>query len=207
MIKKCLMIKSRLLVPLVFLCILSLQGCAASQHEYRAYTVNNSDWKLLEDCGYESCYPLVDFLTGKDIAIRAVLTKINISGYFVMISITVYNGHRQEIINSSDHLYEIKPSDISIEIDNKKIAYKVASKPIFYNSNPSRVLIGPELLDTYRIDKMNNYSFVFEYPITQNEDIVMKFNDAFKLNGKKMEVPTIYFKKNQDKPKKAGTYR
>jgi hypothetical protein len=175
------------LLQIIILSVICLQNnsCATQEKEYRANIYDNSNWSMFEDCGYEGCYPKVDFIKQNGLIIRIELDKINLSQYIARIMFVTNN-----------YLLEINPSNISIETDSlltNSIKLLGSNK----NRKPDYLLNEQSLSGTYKTNDIQNILVVFNYSSAKDGMFKLKFNDALMLNGKVIMVPTVYFKKTR----------
>lgn len=163
--------------------IFPIIGCAAQQKEFRAFIDNNTEWKLVESCGYEGCYPKVDFLTYKDIALRIEFDTIDHKYNVVRI-----------IFESGANSLTFSPYKIYTEVNGIQVINKV-----LYSSNPNRKsdYLSSEqgLSDDHAISGAKGYLIILNFPVTQKEVVTIKLNNALRLNGKQLNLPAINFKR------------
>lgn len=162
-------------------------GCAARQKEIRAYIEENPIWKMVENCGYENCLPMVDFLTGKDISTRLEFFKDQRNQFFVV---------HTEFTTVQDK-FEFNPSAVKIKLSNGETLKPkgfTCSQTVFdlhyLRSNPS--LQGP-----MHVREGDCFLLFFDRPVPQvEEELVMNIDEALTANGRSIDVPLIYFRKN-----------
>jgi hypothetical protein len=112
--------KSFVFSCILFFMVAFLSACASPHVRYSKPEIEeNPFWEIHEECGYENCYPLVDFLVGEGIKIRLESFNGNLAGDVFEIYIV--------IITDKKDLYHINPSNIYIKLANNDVIY---AKPI-----------------------------------------------------------------------------
>ncbi len=164
-----------------------LQGCHVPQKEFRAEIGNTSKWKMVEKCGYEHCYPMVDFLTSNEVTMRLELARDDKRRFFVI----------QACPTSENKGIELIPSNITARIN----AGPILTPKVFGSENfrwDLRYLQNQSsLLGIFPVTATPSCYWLFfeKQPITENDRIEVIFTEAITLEGKAIDTPTVEFKK------------
>jgi hypothetical protein len=177
---------------IVFFVISIMSGCSVHKNEFRAYIGSNSDWIMEERCGYEGCYPIVDFLKGKNITIRLELGKDYFNKYFTMLAV---------IMPSSESI-QFNVDDIDIEMNNNHFKAKVLNcySP---NRQPNYLWDEHSLSGSVKITEQGCFLLFIDHPTPLTADeVILDFHNAIEVNGNNVNVPLIHFKRNTDPKEK-----
>jgi len=172
----------------LFVCMQFSSGCAASQQKnVRASTQPSDDWQMYEDCGYEGCEPMVDFLKGPDITFKAEFDEGRNSSFFI-IRLNIISLHEKSLQFYPPNVYVILPS-------GDKLTPKV-----FTCSNTiwdlSYLRTQPSLLAARSLSQNDCILLFFDHPFrTVESGLVLNVEDAIVSYGKSIGVPLIKFKK------------
>lgn len=189
-------------------------SCSAPQKEVRAYIEENPNWKMVEACGYESCGPKVDYLTGKDIEIRVEFDRGNKNDHFDVHVWFRFVKNDFEFDPSNVHFElgkgeTLTPKVFRCRFTDKERKYllslrserETANKLYldFLRSRPS--LQGPIFLKkSVKDDTDDCFWFFFDQPAPSlEEEVTMNFNKALALNSQPIDVPLVHFRKNVGK--------
>ena len=97
-------------------------GCIAKDHIISRPTIKtNSDWQMVESCGYEGCRPMVDFLSTKDIRIRIEAFNYMKSPNLFLITISFFGEDFYTLKSPKSDEYEFNPSDVTVKLNNGKV--------------------------------------------------------------------------------------
>jgi hypothetical protein len=169
-----------------------MSGCSVHKKEFRAYIGSNSDWMMEERCGYEGCYPIVDFLKGKNITIRLELGKDYYNKYVTMLAV---------LIPSKDSI-NFNVNNIYIDMNNSHLKAKVLNcySP---NRRPNYLWTEPSLSGAVNITEPGCFLLFIDHPTPLTADeVILDFHNAIEVNGDNVNVPIIYFKRNPDPKEK-----
>ncbi|MBI5197067.1 MAG: hypothetical protein HZA19_00495 [Nitrospirae bacterium] len=184
--------------------VLSANSCALHEFlggrykEIRAYIDRNPNWKIVENCGYENCQPMVDFLTGENITAKIEFFKDNKNLFFdILLNFTNVN-----------ETFEFNTESIFVRLGNgmnlnpKVFRCGKTKEEIDYLLQPAHserdlLRLKPSLQGSISIMNLDCFRLFFDYPPPSiEEEIVMNINSALTLKGKPIEVPLIHFRKN-----------
>jgi len=179
------------LISISFICIVSICfGCAPRQKEYRAYIDRSHDWQMIESCGYEGCYPMVDVLTGNDMRLRFDFYKVK-NGQLVFFKLMFIDAE-DGLIFTPENITVTLGSHEELQVKVFKCSYPIWDLSIFRSTPSINGPIYPNKSDCYLL-------FVDYQELDQSrKSIAMDINKAFTLHGIQMNIPIIYFKRNQD---------
>lgn len=186
-------------------------GCAVPQKEFRAHMIEeNPNWKMLENCGYESCNPKVDFLAADEIKVRVEFDKDSrdktlsvLSGFFpanegfafdpTIVRFKINNreiitprvfpcGFTEEEVNKLDSLFKSVRGDPNRHPDKEK------ANEIFLGFLRSR----PTYQGAVNLSKHPDFEcflFFFEHPAPEGvEEMIMDMGEGLTQNGKPVKV-------------------
>lgn len=176
----------RFIVIFAAICIMS--GCSVNKNEFRAYIGSNSDWIMEERCGYEGCYPLVDFLKWQNLTIRLELGKDFYNEYFTMLA----------VLRPSKESINFNVDNISIDMNNSRFKAKVLNcyAP---NRQPNYLWTEPSLSGSVNITERGCFLLFIDQPTPLTADeVILDFHNAIEVNGNNVNVPIIYFKRNTE---------
>jgi len=200
--KRCLINKTKWFSLILVASITA--SCATPQREYRAYINKAPNWQMQEVCGYEGCYPMVDFLVGNKMSVRFDFDK-----YDPVIQI------RLNFLDINDDVV-INPGEITATISNgNKIQVKtfrcrddlkiVPQKPCrnFFGCADTHweLKISPSthpITEPIHIKKDDGLLVFFDYQQLDGQTIAMEIDKAFTTNSRAMDVPIIYFRPNRN---------
>ena len=172
---------------LKFLLLLgSLHGCIRTDHVISRPTIRDySGWKMIENCGYEHCDPLVDFLTTEDVSIRIESLNDAPRTIFVIRVLFIPKNRNEVAFN---------PSVVSVKrADGRTLAAKgLPCRTIFDISHlrSARPITGP-----VQIDKLDCFYLFFDSPPPSvEEEFTLKLAGVIR-KGQALEVPDIIFRK------------
>ena len=168
-----------------------IQGCAKDHVVSRPTIENNPNWEMVENCGYEGCTPMVDFLSAKDIRIRIEsfnhLLRPNLFVLRVMFVGTDYDELKSD-------QYKFNTSDTSMTLmDGTILTPKVftCSHTIW---DKNYLQSTPSMKGRIRLSDNNCFLLYFDSPPpTVNEEFTMAINGLTK-SGQHVDIPDITFK-------------
>lgn len=178
--------------------VLTASGCSIPVKEIRAFIDEDPDWKIVERCGFEHCYPIVDYLTGKELIVR--LEVNNEEDNFYTIYIQFRDLANVPLNTKTKRSLEFQPSKLIALLDAKKplnfelyksLNYYMKNKQIVVTSFPP----GPISLET---DYFIGLLFRSPYP-AEAKEITLNMNDALTSNGVPIRIPIIHFRKFSSK--------
>lgn len=182
--------------------LLIMTGCASAvkqRKEVGASVETNQKWKMKEACGSEDCDMLVDFLVGADMTMRIEFDNDPQTKQFMMVR-TDFSAIKKEITYA--------PSAVTLALaDGSLLKPKVFS--CYYTIwDVASLRARPSLEGTFLLPKQDSllffydrtkqdcYLLFFDHPAFSNgEEAVMDLNNAFTIDGKKIGMPLIHFKK------------
>ncbi len=197
---------NKIAVVIGFCELLLLIGCVQKSVIYSKPTIDkNNNWEIYDQCGYEGCYPKVDFLEGEGFEMR--IEAFNGTDKRNLLSITI------DIMTVRKDLFWIEPSKIFIVYKDNVIYAK-----------PIDCYVDPKNIDKYKSPLFNLKEYYRSsdsikgcYPI--NKDSYVKgfngrtciilffdisppsveeeydfFIKGLKKEGKEISVPKITFK-------------
>jgi len=162
-------------------------SCSPVQKEIRAYTDQNPDWKMVENCGYERCYPMVDFLTGQDIALEVIFDENKKQQFFIIrttfTSVNIqFQFNTSNVVVTTENRERLKPKGFTCSYTIANLRY-LRSKPFLQGEIP--------------VKPGDCYLLFFDHPAPpKDEELTMDMNEALTANGKPIGMPLIRFRKN-----------
>lgn len=176
------------------LLVLISSGCARTPQvpESIASIGPSKKWKIEENCGYEGCYPLVDFLKGEGISIRFDLTNTKIHRYQSTFSIQL----TFLIPIEKNCTYNPPNTQLIYGGRNQIFPFRFGSYGEFrYESNDK--LIDPIELTGVDVpgQRIKYHSFTLYFPVQNlppSESFSLKIND-FGCEGQKINIPIVNF--------------
>jgi len=171
------------LICIVCLCI----SCVHPHREYKAYIGNKTPaWQMIENCGYEGCYPLVDILIGNDMKVRFDFYRIQ-NGKLIFVKFT--------FLEVAEGL-SFNPAKISAVLDGKN-HLQVRGFKCRDAIWDLRILKSmPAIQTPVKIAKNDCYLIFIDYQELNEELIAMNIDNALTLNKRNINVPIINFKRN-----------
>jgi len=178
---------TKFISPLLLAIFLALLGgCAQSIAVSKPYLLGKDNWKIIEDCGSEGCYPLADYLIGNSTRIR-----IDSTNHFddQIFTITLSFSSKE------DNTIYFNPSLTEIKLSNGKI---IPAKP-FPCKNSIRNLQflrkRQPITKPIRIGNIFCFYLFFDVnPPSINDEFELMINGVT-IDGLPANIPTIYFKK------------
>jgi hypothetical protein len=171
---------------LLIAAISHIVGCKIPQKEIRAYIDFNPHWKMIENCGYQGCYPMLDFLTGKE---ATIIFEFDKNKPYSVIKITFLSLSDKQII--------FDPTYVSLTLSNSEvIKVKVFSTldPTWYLQDIST---SPSLKSPISVKEYDNYLIFFDYTTAVlDKELILDIDNSLSSKGKPLGVPLIYFRKN-----------
>lgn len=170
------------------ICLFSITSvnCAVSQNEFRAYIDQDPHWKIVEMCGFQGCYPMVDVLTGENISIRFDFHKRQ-QGQLIYVTITFLEV---------DGIVTFNPTCITAVLNHTKpLQIKIFERSRLISDAQYLQLMTP-LKGEIQIQKGDCYLLFVDYQSLTNENITINIDNVFTLEGKKLKIPRIDFKRN-----------
>jgi hypothetical protein len=147
--------------------------------EVRAVIEPTPSWKMVESCGFERCYPMVDNLIGKDISIRIVSNEAT-KAYVMRMEFSSIKSPM--IFNASN----VKGISDSANV-NARIYY--CDAPLL---NYSSMRTASALNNGVSITKNECFLLFFDHPAFLTERVVtLDMTDALLLDGKPLNVPLV----------------
>ena len=172
------------LIILFFLIPAFLFGCGFTAKPKSVATIReNNDWKIIEDCGYENCYPLVDFITSKDLQVRIEAHNKTNKDFFI-ITIAFQGDTKDE--------YEVDPYGFSLRFKNEKLipkaftcSYTIWNRQYLMNTDP--------LVGIISIKENSCYLLFFDRPPPPVEDNFSFCIEGLYKQGNREFFPEIIF--------------
>lgn len=178
----------------------------------------NPNWKMLENCGYESCGPMVDFLAADEIQVRVEFDKDSrdktlgvLSAFFpanegfafdpTIVRFKINNreiltprvfpcGFTEEEGDKLDSLFK------SVRADPDRHPDKEKPNEIFLGFLRSRSTY-QGAVNLFKYPDFECFWFFFEHPAPEGvEEMIMDMGEGLTQNGKPVKVPMIKFMKN-----------
>ena len=172
----------------LFIIVFSLAisfGCRELHEASRPTTAENPEWKLIEDCGYENCYPLVDYLVGKDIKIRIDPFNEPVVDYFRIPLIFIPNNK---------NVFTFNPSMTTVTFKNGN---KVNAKGFFRITGGLNYLrSAPSLQGSIPLDKNEvSVNLFFDVPQPSMDEEFILTIKGLSRSGEPVNVPDLHFRK------------
>jgi len=168
---------------LLWVLLLPLLSCGGAPLEIRAFIDNNPKWKMLENCGYQGCYPMVDFLTSEVATIR----------------IEYDEGYHKEDFNIKIFISELhqplsfNPSKLKARFVND---IELMPKGVRFGLDKNQMRANPSLQESVLLKKYDGFHLFFDHSaLVVGDGFTLDFNNAFTLNGIPVDVPVIYLKR------------
>jgi hypothetical protein len=165
--------------------LLSSFGCVKPKRDVRAFAEPAIKWKMIEKCGYQRCYPMVDYLVGPDGSIRIEVID-NMRFYLVRIEFSSFKEPLE--------LYTNKVKGIAgSTIVNPKVFY-CNSMPYDY---AMRAAVGVN--KNIKINKNDCFIFLFDSSEFLAEKFVtLDMTEALSVRDKVLDIPIVKLIKNTE---------
>ncbi|MBI4825122.1 MAG: hypothetical protein HY807_01680 [Nitrospirae bacterium] len=176
----------RLILVLLFIAMLS--GCIRRDHIISRPIINfNPNWTMVEECGYEGCLPMVDFLTSKDMKIR--IQSFNHMENIGLFLVTV------DFFSKNNSEFSFNHSDVIVKLGDGTVLKPKGFTCSYTRWDLEYLRSAPPLSGSIPISENNCFLLFFDYPSPSVEEEFEMNLDGLKRNGEAVEVPTVYFKK------------
>jgi|SRR5208283_375378 len=173
-----------ILLPFVFGCTTA----ATIPKEILVSIEKNPDWKIVEKCGDEDCYTLVDFMISKNMTFKVTFDNDKQAKQFFIIR-TDFTSIRYKV--------QYTPSNIRVKLNNGEVLKSKVFNCYYTISDLEYLRSRPSLEGSFPVNKLDCYMLFFDNPaLSQKDEAVMNMNDAFTINGNHLDMPLIHFKKN-----------
>ncbi len=174
----------------IFLLLIFL-GCYHAPKETGAYLDGNHGnqyWKMVEDCGYEHCYPKVDYLQSTTMTVRLELTNEKWKGENFFIVRIHFMDVREPLI--------FKPSKVDFNLKSGKLLKAKALNCAYTIWNVEYLRSYIAIKEPLTINKEGCYLFFFDHPILSAKDeLIMDLRQAVTIGGKETDIPVVIFRR------------
>ncbi len=143
---------------------------------------------MMENCGYEGCYPMVDFLTGKHLSIRIQSENHEKSNIFLILTDFMVKGKGY---------FKLDPSRFVLDLTNGKILIPkvIPCSGTLYDLSYLRSvpgLEGPIVIEDKRGACVR--LFFDEPPPTVEETFILRIAGVT-MRGEPVDIPEVIFRK------------
>jgi hypothetical protein len=171
------------------ICLISVGvSCAVLQEEYRAHIDSDQHWKMVETCGFEGCYPMVDVLIGNGTRARFDFYKIQ-RGQLIFVKVT-FLAVKEDLTFDPAKITATLSGQRGLPVKGFRCANIIWDLQVMRHT--------PSVESPVQVSKNDCYILFIDYQGLTQETIAMNINSALTLNGRSMGVPVIYFKRNPE---------
>jgi len=178
-----------------FLCTLLFvhlvaQSCGLSDRSFSQPTIApNTEWAMMQKCGYESCGAKVDFLTGKDITIR--IEADNDIPHAIQDRIFLVHV---EFLSKTPLTFEYDPSQTAVRLPNGLIATAKGLPCPGTILDRSYMLATAPITGYQRVEKIDCFLLFFDVTPPRVDEIFTMNLLGLRRDGVRVEVPEIVFR-------------